>query len=170
MHIVKLHLTDMRTKLKNLFKGRVSCSIWGLSLFCLIRTIFSYTFSAKLDKVEPGKVQISVAFDKRLSQQHGGFHAGVIATLADNAGGFAALSLFDETDGVVTTNFQFHFIALAVGAIAQQRPRDPVDRRRVRAAALRLAPNLQQVAAEVGHSFEESVGRDRSQLIVRRPE
>ena len=38
---------------------------------------------AVLEKVEPGRVEISLPFRPELSQQHGFFHAGVISTIAD---------------------------------------------------------------------------------------
>lgn len=42
---------------------------------------------AILEKVEPGRVEISLPFRPELSQQHGFFHAGIISTIADSAGG-----------------------------------------------------------------------------------
>jgi len=49
---------------------------------------------AVLDVVQPGHVEISLPFLPQLSQQHGFFHAGVISTIADSAGGYAGFTLF----------------------------------------------------------------------------
>ena len=50
---------------------------------------------AELSRVEPGLVEIGLAFREDLSQQHGFFHAGVSAMVADSAGGYAAFAPFD---------------------------------------------------------------------------
>jgi len=48
---------------------------------------------AKLSRVEPGIVEITVAYRTDLTQQHGYLHAGVVTTIADSACGYAAYSL-----------------------------------------------------------------------------
>ncbi len=51
------------------------------------------TIGASLTKVLPGEVEISLEFRDQLTQQHGFIHAGIVATLADIACGYAAFSL-----------------------------------------------------------------------------
>ena len=70
---------------------------------------------AVLEKVEPGRVEISCAFRPELSQQHGFFHAGIISTIADSAGGYAAFTLFPADSGVLTIEFKINLIAPADG-------------------------------------------------------
>lgn len=70
---------------------------------------------ATLDKVEPGRVEISVPFRPELSQQHGFFHAGVISTIADSAGGYAGFTLFGPDAGVLTVEFKINLMAAADG-------------------------------------------------------
>ncbi len=70
---------------------------------------------ATLDRVEPGRVEISLAFRPELSQQHGFFHAGVISTIADSAGGYAGFTLFPAEAGVLTVEFKLHLLAAADG-------------------------------------------------------
>lgn len=70
---------------------------------------------ALLERVEPGRVEISLAFRPELSQQHGFFHAGVIATIADSAGGFAAFTLFPAEAGVLTVEYKINLLAAADG-------------------------------------------------------
>jgi uncharacterized protein (TIGR00369 family) len=70
---------------------------------------------ATLDRVEKGRVEISVAFRAQLSQQHGFFHAGVISTIADSAGGYAGFTLFPAEAGVLTVEFKINLLAAADG-------------------------------------------------------
>ena len=70
---------------------------------------------AALDRVEKGRVEISVPFRPQLSQQHGFFHAGVISTLADSAGGYAGFTLFPAEAGVLTVEFKINLLAAADG-------------------------------------------------------
>jgi uncharacterized protein (TIGR00369 family) len=70
---------------------------------------------AVLEKVEPGRVEITLAFRPELSQQHGFFHAGIISTIADSAGGYAGFTLFPADAGVLTVEFKLNLIAAADG-------------------------------------------------------
>ena len=74
---------------------------------------------ATLDRVEPGLVEISMPFREELSQQHGFFHAGVIATIADSAGGYAGFTLFPSDAGVLTVEFKINLLAAADGRRAR---------------------------------------------------
>ena len=56
-----------------------------------------------------------VAYRPELSQQHGFFHAGIVATIADTAGGFAAFTLFPTGAGVLTVEFKINLLAAADG-------------------------------------------------------
>ncbi len=70
---------------------------------------------AQLVAVRPGHVQIQAAFRPELSQQHGFFHAGIVATIADSAGGYAAYTLFPAEAGVLTVEFKVNLMAPADG-------------------------------------------------------
>lgn len=70
---------------------------------------------ATMERVEPGRVEIALAFRPELSQQHGFFHAGVISTIADSAGGYAGFTLFPADAGVLTVEFKINLIAAADG-------------------------------------------------------
>lgn len=70
---------------------------------------------ARLDVVRPGHVEISLPFRPELSQQHGFFHAGMIATIADSAGGYAGFTLFPADAGILTVEFKLNLIAAADG-------------------------------------------------------
>lgn len=70
---------------------------------------------ARLLRVEPGLVEIELPFRADLVQQDGYLHAGVVTTIADSAGGYAALSLQPIDVGVLTVEFKINFLAPAVG-------------------------------------------------------
>jgi uncharacterized protein (TIGR00369 family) len=70
---------------------------------------------AVLGRVEPGRVEISMPFRPELSQQHGFFHAGMIAAIADSAGGYAGFTLFPADAGVLTVEFKLNLLAAADG-------------------------------------------------------
>ncbi len=70
---------------------------------------------ARLESVAPGRVEIALPFRPELSQQHGFFHAGVVATIADSAGGYAGFTLFPADSGVLTVEFKIHLLAAADG-------------------------------------------------------
>jgi len=73
---------------------------------------------AVLEKVEPGRVEVSLPFRPVLSQQHGFFHAGMLSTIADTAGGYAAFTLFPAGAAVLTVEFKLNLIAAAEGELA----------------------------------------------------
>jgi uncharacterized protein (TIGR00369 family) len=72
---------------------------------------FMHTLGAQLERVEPGFCEIRLPFRPELGQQDGYFHAGVIATLADNASGYAAFSLMAPGASVLTVEFKMNFLA-----------------------------------------------------------
>lgn len=72
------------------------------------------TIGAELVLVEPGKVAISVATRDELTQQNGFLHAGVVATIADSACGYAAMTLMDAGYGVLSVEFKLNLLSPAV--------------------------------------------------------
>ena len=81
---------------------------------------------AVLESVEPGTVTITCGFDEALTQQHGLFHGGVVASLLDVACGYAALSVMPADREVLTVEFKVHFLkpaktdrVIAVGQVVQ---------------------------------------------------
>jgi uncharacterized protein (TIGR00369 family) len=73
------------------------------------------TLSASLVDVAPGRVEIALTPVAAISQQHGFVHAGALATIADSAAGYAALSLMPPGVGVLTTEFKINLLAPAAG-------------------------------------------------------
>lgn len=70
---------------------------------------------ATLTELRPGFCEISVPFDERLTQQHGLFHAGVIGTIADSAGGYAGYTLMPAESEVLTVEYKLSLLAPAYG-------------------------------------------------------
>lgn len=73
---------------------------------------------ASLESVAPGRVAIRLPFRPELSQQHGFFHAGIVSTIADSAGGYAGFTLFPAEAGVLTVEFKINLLAAADGETA----------------------------------------------------
>ena len=70
---------------------------------------------ATLERVEPGEVTIAMPRNPALTQQHGYLHAGIIATIADSACGYAALSLMPGDAAVLSIEFKTNLLAPADG-------------------------------------------------------
>ena len=70
---------------------------------------FMTTLGAKIKESDPGKCTIILPFHSKLTQQHGLFHGGTIASIADNAAGFAAYSLMMENYQPLTIEFKINF-------------------------------------------------------------
>jgi uncharacterized protein (TIGR00369 family) len=73
------------------------------------------TLGASLVRVAPGEVEIALAVSPDVSQQHGFVHAGAVATIADSAAGYAALTTMPEGRGVLTAEFKINLLAPAAG-------------------------------------------------------
>lgn len=73
---------------------------------------------ATIAAIAPGRVEVALPFRPELSQQHGFFHAGIISTIADSAGGYAGFTLFPAEAGVLTVEFKVNLIAPAEGELA----------------------------------------------------
>jgi uncharacterized protein (TIGR00369 family) len=70
---------------------------------------------ARLSLVEPGVVEITLPYRADLIQQHGYLHAGVVATIADSACGYAAYSLMPAGSEVVSVEFKVNLLRPAQG-------------------------------------------------------
>jgi uncharacterized protein (TIGR00369 family) len=79
------------------------------------RQKFMATIGATLTRVAPGEVDIELHPRDDLTQQHGFLHAGVLATAADSACGYAALSLMPPGAAVLSVEFKINMLAPAAG-------------------------------------------------------
>lgn len=74
-------------------------------------------------RLEPGLCEMHLPFRRDLTQQHGFFQAGVVAMLADNAGGYAAYSLMPAGMEVLAVEFKVNFMSPAKGEVMIARGR-----------------------------------------------
>ena len=65
---------------------------------------------ARLSRVEPGVVEITLPYRNDLAQQHGYLHAGIITTIADSACGYAAYSLMPPNSEVLSVEFKVNLL------------------------------------------------------------
>ena len=72
---------------------------------------------AELTRLAPGEAEISLKYRDDLTQQHGFVHAGIIATIADTASGYAAFSLMPADTAVLTVEYKINLISPAVGEL-----------------------------------------------------
>ena len=81
------------------------------------------TIGAALTHVGPGEVDITLPFREDLTQQDGFLHAGMLATVADSACGYAAYTLMPATANVLSIEFKINMLAPAVGTSVTARAR-----------------------------------------------
>lgn len=70
---------------------------------------------ARLGAVAAGSVEISLPVRDDILQQSGVVHAGAIASIADSACGYAALTLMPPGSEVVSIEFKLNLVAPAAG-------------------------------------------------------
>ncbi len=99
---------------------------------------FMQTLNARLAEVGEGTCEIELPYSDALTQQHGFFHGGAVAAIADNAAGFAAYSLMTDDRQPLTVEFKINLIAPAAG-----------DRLRARAKVLKAGRSIFHVASNV---------------------
>jgi uncharacterized protein (TIGR00369 family) len=79
------------------------------------RQAFMATLGARLVRVAPGEVDLELPVRSELTQQHGFLHAGALASVADSACGYAALSLMPPGAAVLSVEFKINLLAPAAG-------------------------------------------------------
>ena len=119
------------------------------------------TLGASIERVEAGEVDIALAFSSALSQQHGYLHAGAVASIADSANGYAALTLAPPGSDVLAVEFKINLLAPA------RAPRF-LARGRVLRPGRRLTVCLAEVFGVDG-SAEELIATMLSTITVRTP-
>ncbi len=70
---------------------------------------------ARLTRAADGSCEIVLPMSTAVTQQHGFFHGGVIGTLADAAGGYAANTLLMPERECLTAEYKINFIAPGIG-------------------------------------------------------
>lgn len=75
---------------------------------------FLNALGGKLEHIDTGKAVLSLKKEDWLTQHLGYLHGGVVTTLADSAGGAAAVTVVPENYQVVTSELTMHFLRPAV--------------------------------------------------------
>jgi uncharacterized protein (TIGR00369 family) len=73
------------------------------------------TLGIEIARLEPGEIELTMAYDLAYTQQHGFLHAGIITTALDTACGYAAFSLMPADAAVLTVEFKTNLLAPAKG-------------------------------------------------------
>ena len=89
------------------FEARIRASFARQNVMALI--------GAELTHIGPGRVEIELPFRADLTQQHGFFHAGIVGTIADSAGGFAAYTLMPAEASVLSVEYKINLLSPADG-------------------------------------------------------
>jgi len=76
---------------------------------------YNLSIGAEVVDVKPGRAEIVVPSRADLIQHNGYFHGGLIAGLADIAGGFAGWSLVAEDQGMLTIEYKLNIVAPGMG-------------------------------------------------------
>jgi uncharacterized protein (TIGR00369 family) len=99
---------------------------------------FNANLGAALTYIAPGEVHVGVNYAPHLTQQNGFLHAGVIASIADNACGYAAMSAAPTGHNPLAVEFKVNLLAPARG-----------ERFEARARVLRRGRTLSVIRADV---------------------
>jgi uncharacterized protein (TIGR00369 family) len=78
---------------------------------------------AELSRLTPGECEIRLPYKAQLAQQHGYFHGGIIGTIADSAGGYAAFTLMPADSSVLTVEYKMNLLAPGDGDLLIARGR-----------------------------------------------
>jgi uncharacterized protein (TIGR00369 family) len=73
------------------------------------------TMVARLSRIAPDAVEITLPVSDAVAQQHGFVHAGALAAIADSACGYAALTGMPAGAAVLSIEFKINMLAPAAG-------------------------------------------------------
>jgi len=73
------------------------------------------TLGISIARLEPGEVELEMAYSADLTQQNGFVHAGIITAGLDNACGIAAFTLMPAGADILTVEFKTTLLAPAKG-------------------------------------------------------
>ena len=73
------------------------------------------TLGGVLADVRHGYVEIHLPFSEKVTQQHGFFHGGIVATVADSSSGYVAYTILPADEEVLSAEFKINFLYPAKG-------------------------------------------------------
>lgn len=74
------------------------------------------TLRVTIEHIAPGEVHLGLPYSPELCQQNGYLHAGVVASVADSANGYAAYTLAPPETDVLAVEFKINLLAPGKGA------------------------------------------------------
>ena len=93
--------------------GDISCDIDGAIPCTKIASTIEKPFFDYCVKTK--KIVTPFSNKKNITQQHGLFHGGISGAIADNAAGFAAMTLMGKEKEPLTIEFKINFLNIADG-------------------------------------------------------
>jgi uncharacterized protein (TIGR00369 family) len=87
------------------------------------RQPFMEHLGARIVDLTPGECTVEADHAPALTQQHGYFHGGVMASLADSAAGYAAYSLMPADSSVLTVEYKLNLMRPGIGQRLSARAR-----------------------------------------------
>ncbi len=114
---------------------------------------------AELVSVTPGAVDIRLPFSDGVSQQHGYFHAGAIASVADSAAGYSGLSVAPVGMTALAVEFKINLMRPGVGDAM-------VAKGRVLRAGRTLSVCTAEVFIEVDGELTDQCAQLQQTLII----
>ena len=85
------------------------------------RQPFMREMGVRIKELSPGICELHVDMREGLTQQHGFFHGGLVAALADSAAGYASYSLYPANSTVLTVDYSVNFLRPAQGKLLRAR-------------------------------------------------
>jgi uncharacterized protein (TIGR00369 family) len=73
------------------------------------------TLGISIARLEPGEVELAMAYSSELTQQNGFVHAGIVTAGLDSACGIAAFTLMPSGSDILTVEFKTNLLAPARG-------------------------------------------------------
>lgn len=123
------------------------------------RQNFMATLGASIAHLSPGEVHLRLPYSPALCQQNGFLHAGAVASVADSANGYAALTLAPADTDVLAVEFKINLLSPARGE-------EFLARARVLRAGRTLTVCLADVVA-IASAGETPIATMLSTIIVR---
>jgi uncharacterized protein (TIGR00369 family) len=74
-----------------------------------------HALGISIARLEPGEVDLAMAYSSDFTQQNGFIHAGIITAGLDSACGIAAFTLMPEGSDILTVEFKTNLLAPAKG-------------------------------------------------------
>lgn len=75
-----------------------------------------HALGGTVEKISLGCVEVHLPFSKSTQQQHGFFHGGIVAMLADTASGFTTYTILPADEECVSAEFKINFLSPANGS------------------------------------------------------